>query len=395
MGGENSYIIGSANGVKVFRRGIFIALYFIAIIYITILSRSAYLNLNVRLIPFQSYYEWILGNWNRGSSILLNIVLFVPFGYLITEESSWRRVICECLGASVVIEIIQLITMHGICEVDDLFSNMFGGYLGYITYQIVNKKIAEKFVKYMPHLMLLAGLIGCFIASGNTQVYETQFDFRVFRIIASGDQLNLEGICKVYNRDNLPYQILLKSPDNERILSVVITEDNFSATVTDENGELYVRFRGYKPIATGVYLENGEIEYVEPGTPRPDITDTWIEQTIDNGTLLVYNAAYDVYVYQLDKRLYWLIGEESDSSVIYHLYTDEPDNLPDNRQQYGFDNRGFKAGSEKELKRCGKYQVFSDIIPSEYNVTAIATGMNDGSDVKWREYFRPLKTDGQ
>ena len=283
MGGENSYIIGSANGVKVFRRGIFIALYFVAIIYITILSRSAYLNLNVRLIPFQSYYEWILGNWNRGSSILLNIVLFVPFGYLITEENSWRRVICECLGASVVIEIIQLITMHGICEVDDLFSNMFGGYLGYITYQIVNKKIAEKFVKYMPHLMLLAGLIGCFIASGNTQVYETQFDFRVFRIIASGDQLNLEGICKVYNRDNLPYQILLKSPDNERILSVVITEDNFSATVTDENVELYVRFRGYKPIATGVYLENGEIEYVEPGTPRPDITDTFINATSTSG----------------------------------------------------------------------------------------------------------------
>lgn len=391
MGSENRLIVGSANSVKVIRKSIFIALYLIAIIYITILSRSPYLNVSVRLIPFQSYYEWIRGNWNRGSSILLNIILFAPFGYLLADDKSCKKVVLECLGVSFGIEVIQLFTMYGICEVDDLFSNTLGGYLGYMTYQIANNKIPSEFTKYMSGLALIAGLIGCAIASGNTQVYETQFDFQISQLVVTAGQIELEGSCKAYNRDKLPFQLVLKTDNGQHEVSTVITEDKFSATVADDDGELYVRFRGYKPISTGVYIEDGKIEYVEPGTPRPDITGAWIEQTIDSGTLLFYNADCDVFVYQVNDRLYWLVGEDNDCSIIFHLYTDEPDNLPKNRQQYGFDNRGFKAGSEKELERCGKYRVFSDIIPSEYNVIAIATGMNNGSDIKWREYFRPLK----
>ena len=86
------------------------------------------------------------------------------------------------------------------------------------------------------------------------------------------------------------------------------------------------------------------------------------------------------------------IGEDFDASIIYHLNTNEPENLPEDRQQYGFDNRGFRIGSEKELTktlRCGRYRVFSDIIPSEYYITAIAIGMNKGPEIIWREYFRP------
>ena len=127
-------------------------------------------------------------------------------------------------------------------------------------------------------------------------------------------------------------------------------------------------------------------------TPKPDITATDLEFLMDKGILKVYDADYDLYVYQVDDRLYWLIGADFDASIIYHLYTEEKENLPDDRQQYGFDNRGFRIGSEKDLTEtmnCGKYKVFSDIIPTDYYITAIAVGMNKGPDILWREYFRP------
>lgn len=68
--------------------------------------------------------------------------------------------------------------------------------------------------------------------------------------------------------------------------------------------------------------------------------------------------------------------------------------MPEDRKQYGFDNRGFKIGSEKDLTdsmKCGKYRVFTGIIPTEYTVSAITVGMNNGPDVLWKEQFRVNK----
>lgn len=171
-----------------------------------------------------------------------------------------------------------------------------------------------------------------------------------------------------------------------------ITGDRFSASVQEDSGELYIQFDGYQPIATSVYIYNSEVNYVPSKTPTPDIYDTDLEFIIKSGTLKAYNAKYDMYVHQVRDVLYWLIGEDFDASIIYHLNTNEPENLPEDRQQYGFDNRGFRIGSEKELTktmRCGRYRVFSDIIPSEYYITAITIGMNKGPEIIWREYFRP------
>ena len=159
--------------------------------------------------------------------------------------------------------------------------------------------------------------------------------------------------------------------------------------------EVYVLFQGYQPISTKTWISGDQVEYV-PNAPKPDITGTDLEFLLDTGVLKEYNAYYDTYVYQVNNCLYWLIGKDFDASIIYHLYTEERENLPENRIQYGFDNRGFRIGSEKELTgtmNCGKYRVFSDIIPSEYSVTAIAVGMNKGPDVFWREYFRPSITE--
>ena len=201
-------------------------------------------------------------------------------------------------------------------------------------------------------------------------------------------------MCTVYNRDELGYQILLRSEDTEQRAETVVAGEEFSASLESANGELYVQFRGYSPIATSVYINNGEIAYVPMRTPEPDVTDTDIELIVETGTLMVYNAEYETYVYQVGDILYWLVGKDFDASIIYHLSTDKPDNLPENRQQYGFDNRGFRIGSEQEITEtmnCGRYRVFSDTIPDSYRVIAIAVGMNKGPDIFWRDYFRPVR----
>lgn len=84
-------------------------------------------------------------------------------------------------------------------------------------------------------------------------------------------------------------------------------------------------------------------------------------------------------MYQVGDVLYWLIGRYFDANIIYLLSTNDMENLPKDRQKYGFDNRSFMIGTEKELTntlRCGRYRVFADTIPSEYYVTAITIGMN-------------------
>ena len=67
----------------------------------------------------------------------LNIVLFVPFGAILTgllkEISGWRRVVVIISFSyltSLVIEITQLLTQRGYFEVSDLLMNVLGGLLG-------------------------------------------------------------------------------------------------------------------------------------------------------------------------------------------------------------------------------------------------------------------------
>lgn len=374
-----------------------LVVYIIFVAYITIFSRTPSLAHIIRVVPFWSYLDWIHGNWQRGLSIILNIGLFMPIGYLLagiqlTDGKRWLLwTLVITLLITIAIEASQYFLYLGYFDIDDIISNEFGGAVGLLLYE---KSREWKWNSYIPVAVFIAGFIGCLISRTNKVTFETQFDFHVFRATVLNGQLELDGICTVYNRDGLEYQILLRCNGAEHRAETVLDGEKFIASVEPVDGELYVQFRGYRPIATSVYVHNGEITYVPINTSEPIVNNTDIEFIVKVGTPMAYNAEYNAYVYQVGKRLYWLIGEDFDASVIYHLYTTEPDKLPEDRQQYGFDNRGFRNGSEKELTKtmnCGRYRVFTDIIPSEYKVTAIAVGMNKGPDVYWREYFRPLR----
>ena len=65
----------------------------------------------------------------------LNILLFVPFGYLLPllwkrADRWWKVVLCGFL-LSLLIELTQLVTHLGMFDLDDLMNNSLGAFLGW------------------------------------------------------------------------------------------------------------------------------------------------------------------------------------------------------------------------------------------------------------------------
>lgn len=68
---------------------------------------------------------------------LKNIVMFIPFGFLMPWDMKWKKALFIGLLASSFIEITQYMTMLGECEVDDVIANTCGTVIGFCLYEIV------------------------------------------------------------------------------------------------------------------------------------------------------------------------------------------------------------------------------------------------------------------
>lgn len=81
----------------------------------------------------------------------LNMMLFVPMGYLLPYVFPWFRArvrirpVLFCLLISLLVENLQLITRRGLYDFDDIISNTLGGLLGQLLY------IAFGYVVTHPH----------------------------------------------------------------------------------------------------------------------------------------------------------------------------------------------------------------------------------------------------
>lgn len=71
---------------------LFVLIYLVIILYITLFCRSSGLLRSCKLEPFYSYIVWYRSGfvWNR--QLLFNIALFVPLGYfLINALQRWNK----------------------------------------------------------------------------------------------------------------------------------------------------------------------------------------------------------------------------------------------------------------------------------------------------------------
>lgn len=136
----------------------------LVILYAT-LFRGNYWGVAPSLIPFSSYrLAWYQGNIREWRNLILNICMFVPFGFVLPLtnkklRNSWK-VYLVGFAFSLIIEITQLVFKRGIFEADDMINNLLGTMIGYGIYAIVSSFYIRKITKEMIFCQIpLAGVI--------------------------------------------------------------------------------------------------------------------------------------------------------------------------------------------------------------------------------------------
>lgn len=380
-----------------------------------------------RVDLFWSYALWLEGNSDLGKEIILNIALFVPYGYFLSRSLTvsgemtgnescnkikfWILPLGIGLITSIFIEMAQYYYGLGLCETDDLFSNLLGTFLGICLYKVSQFVFTRGGLRCCKNaldiLLVLAGVFGCLMSGGSSKSSRHEdimnYDFAITRLTYDGNNYDIQGICKAFRRDTPGYQVYLQGEESGKKYkgNTLISRDTFHAVVSADSFEKYkvnILFDKFIDLHTFTYINKDKVEYVGGRVALPESSGTDLEEIVNGGILKAYDPHYEVYVYQYRKRLYWLIGSPLDKSVsvVFLLFTNEPERLPENRIQYGFDNRWFMGGGKNELTktmRCGKYRVFVRMIPEEYNVTAVRTGLYKYKEKEflWSGYFRVEK----
>ena len=81
--------------------------------------------------------------WNGFANLVGNILVFVPFGFLLPVAypacGRWWRVFYCAVGFVMCIELFQLFSAFGAFDVDDILLNVFGSVIGYGIFVVVRK----------------------------------------------------------------------------------------------------------------------------------------------------------------------------------------------------------------------------------------------------------------
>lgn len=117
------------------------------------LNYEEHLRHNVNLVPFLTignYLNVVLNRTNDAVfmhcliNLLGNVLLFIPAGYLLPtlwkRQRNFFRFFATCLGVMFLVETLQLFTLLGCFDVDDLILNLFGMSLGFLIYHLFKKK---------------------------------------------------------------------------------------------------------------------------------------------------------------------------------------------------------------------------------------------------------------
>ena len=142
------------------RRGrvVLLAAYFLTLIYLTFLTREPAPIYHYRISLFGAARRGLefgggvvsgllngdvrVSNWSSLEGIILNILLFVPFGYLVPSLfPRLRHVVLLAFCVSLIIEVLQLVTRLGYADVDDLINNTIGAAIGTLIYNTLLKKV--------------------------------------------------------------------------------------------------------------------------------------------------------------------------------------------------------------------------------------------------------------
>lgn len=122
---------------------------YVFLIYgLTVIFRNVKPNVRHFLKPFWSYISFLQGNDALLYEIIMNVVLFIPIGFLWgtqvskgLREQQWLITFLLGIGLSLGIELMQLVFKKGSFEVDDLINNTLGCLIGFFIWRTLSKLI--------------------------------------------------------------------------------------------------------------------------------------------------------------------------------------------------------------------------------------------------------------
>ena len=131
-------------------RKILVALYILIILWGTIFSREP----GTARIVKGLFWEIEMGYWG---DIALNILLFIPLGFLIGR----KQAIAIGLLLSAGIELTQFVFRLGVCELDDVLNNTIGASVGYLMATLLRTRGSNMYRKVIKNVLdFLIGLCG-------------------------------------------------------------------------------------------------------------------------------------------------------------------------------------------------------------------------------------------
>lgn len=119
--------------------------YIAFILYETLMFRETG-DMRVNLHLF-SYADKFFTDYSVRSEVINNIWLFVPFGAGVSVLVKKKWIYAVSFLFSLFIELIQLITSCGLCELNDIFGNTLGGIIGFMIVREMQRIKGELFVK--------------------------------------------------------------------------------------------------------------------------------------------------------------------------------------------------------------------------------------------------------
>lgn len=157
---------------------IYILYIFVLFILVTSTDFESYSN---NFIPFAEISRYTLNSKLFFRNVIGNILLFFPFGYLVTDLIQSKAKKCNLFIpilistiTSTSIEIIQMFIGRSF-DIDDIILNVIGGFTGYLIYKIFHliinpfrKKYNESVVIFISSiLIILLFLALCYICHVN------------------------------------------------------------------------------------------------------------------------------------------------------------------------------------------------------------------------------------
>lgn len=228
--------------------GVLSICYLFVVFYAVFMTRGNYYEGMAVLKPFASYVEawnqWSMMGWRN---IILNIFLFIPFGFLLPFWSEklkkcWKIVLCGFLF-TLLIEVTQYQLGRGILETDDLIGNTFGVWIGYGFFHIFHTLLKEKKITLQNVWKGLAPAgIMCLVFGGIFAAYSwkelgnlaSQYNVR-----ADMKQIKLKSECQFSDKvETVPiYKSVLGTVEQEKETANNIFK-KLGATM-DESGTLF------------------------------------------------------------------------------------------------------------------------------------------------------------